>query len=435
MAPDGKHFATASLDGTTRVWSADLDRGNVILEGTLARQPEASFSPDGSKLVTVRQDHSAAIWDTRTGERLVPLPRHAKSIISAAFSHDGLRVATSSQDGTARIFDAASGAVVSVLRDHKDTVKSVAFGPGGGQVLTVSDDRTARLWDTASGSVIKILRERNTEEVAHALFVPGTGEIITAAYLDGVKVWNPTAERVAYRLDFPSPNPNILLRERAVEAIASPDGRTIIVEWSVPPSRYVIYEDRRAGKPFQTGILDRPVFRFEGNTVRAIAETFMSNTARIVDLTSRKEIARLRGHTNFIAGAAFRPDGRSIVTGSRDRTIRLWDTDTGAEIGRLPDDRPWGAPPIFTPDGKRLVIQNPDTQRTVLLNLDPVNFVPASARRDYICRERLVGAQAFTDQEMEDPVLRTRDDLRNPCRAFGPFAIEYYTRALGISRH
>jgi hypothetical protein len=33
-------------------------------------------------------------------------------------------------------------------------------------------------------------------------------------------------------------------------------------------------------------------------------------------------------------------------------------------------------------------------------------------------------------------VLRSRDDLRNPCRAFGPLTLEFYTDLLGIgSRH
>ena len=32
---------------------------------------------------------------------------------------------------------------------------------------------------------------------------------------------------------------------------------------------------------------------------------------------------------------AFAPDGRTILTGSRDRTARLWDAASGREIRRL----------------------------------------------------------------------------------------------------
>jgi hypothetical protein len=53
----------------------------------------------------------------------------------------------------------------------------------------------------------------------------------------------------------------------------------------------------------------------------------------------------------------------------------------------------------------------------------------SSERRDYVCRERLIGAQSFTDEEMQDPILRGRDDLRNPCDRVGPLSFEYYYRA------
>jgi hypothetical protein len=40
----------------------------------------------------------------------------------------------------------------------------------------------------------------------------------------------------------------------------------------------------------------------------------------------------------------------------------------------------------------------------------------------------------FSDAEMEDPVLRSRSDLRNPCRVFGPLTLEFYTGLLGVGR-
>ena len=65
-----------------------------------------------------------------------------------------------------------------------------------------------------------------------------------------------------------------------------------------------------------------------------------------------------------------------------------------------------------------------------------MNFVAANMRRDYVCQERLVGADTFSDAEMEDPVLRSRGDLRNPCRAFGPLTLEFYADLFGLgSRH
>jgi hypothetical protein len=46
-----------------------------------------------------------------------------------------------------------------------------------------------------------------------------------------------------------------------------------------------------------------------------------------------------------------------------------------------------------------------------------------------VCRERLIGARSFTEREMQEPMLRGRDDLRDPCDRAGPLSRDYYRRA------
>ena len=53
--------------------------------------------------------------------------------------------------------------------------------------------------------------------------------------------------------------------------------------------------------------------------------------------------------------------------------------------------------------------------------------------RDRVCAERLIGAaHEFTDDELEDPILRGIDKndpiARNPCLRRGPLSFEYWTR-------
>lgn len=45
------------------------------------------------------------------------------------------------------------------------------------------------------------------------------------------------------------------------------------------------------------------------------------------------QVNDLKGHTDSVDSCSFSPDGRYLVTGSRDNTAILWDTQTGLLVG------------------------------------------------------------------------------------------------------
>ena len=64
----------------------------------------------------------------------------------------------------------------------------------------------------------------------------------------------------------------------------------------------------------------------------------------------------MTGDTDTVTSVAFSPDGKRIVSGSRDTTVRLWDADTGQQIGQpMTRHRDVVRSVAFSPDGKRIV--------------------------------------------------------------------------------
>ena len=65
-----------------------------------------------------------------------------------------------------------------------------------------------------------------------------------------------------------------------------------------------------------------------------------------------RELATLSGHTWDVVSVAFAPDGRTLASGSRDKTNKLWDVASGRAVRTLSGHRGWSV--AFAPDGRTL---------------------------------------------------------------------------------
>src|SRR5260370_1055354 len=65
-------------------------------------------------------------------------------------------------------------------------------------------------------------------------------------------------------------------------------------------------------------------------------------------------VLTLKGHTGFISGVAFSPDGKSLVSGSWDKTVRVWNATTGQPVLTLKGHLGTVWSVCFSPDGRRL---------------------------------------------------------------------------------
>jgi eukaryotic-like serine/threonine-protein kinase len=154
FSPNGKRLATASNDGTVRVWAWDPARLGQRPELELPVRAFAfgnrvAFRPDGETLVTAGEQHTVKIWDAKTGRELQTLRGHTGDVCAVAFSPDGQWLATAGHDTTVRLWlwDTASWAPQHTLRGHIGLINSVAFSPDGTHLVSGSRDKTVKVWD------------------------------------------------------------------------------------------------------------------------------------------------------------------------------------------------------------------------------------------------------------------------------------------------
>jgi hypothetical protein len=82
----------------------------------------------------------------------------------------------------------------------------------------------------------------------------------------------------------------------------------------------------------------------------AQAESLLAQTA-LAPGTRR----RLMGHSDAVWAVAFSPDGKTLVSGSSDRTLRVWDVASGQSLRTLQGHSGAVGAVAFSPDGKSVV--------------------------------------------------------------------------------
>ena len=79
---------------------------------------------------------------------------------------------------------------------------------------------------------------------------------------------------------------------------------------------------------------------------------------KLWDLSTKRVIAALDGHSIQIQALAMTPDQKLLVSGGGDGTIRLWSLPDGSLIKTLPQDSDWVTALSISPDGSYLASAN-----------------------------------------------------------------------------
>jgi WD40 repeat protein len=389
LSPDGRSLATASLDGTARVWGAAGDEYLIPVfrgEGPLRA---ALFHPEGGQVLVANAGYRDEHWDAfaRTydladGKPVAALKAHGRpgespylkqglgGVRRVEYSRDGTRLLTLTEDSQVRVLrsDVSGAKLFTTPMEKWPVAETLPFTP-------------VRLWDAASGREVLALKDFPLG-VDFAALSPDGRRIVTlsrgmTAYTyvkPGDKTFRSTGEslapregdtRLAHVWDAATGKLVCVLKDpynsEPPAAAWSPDSR-----WIALPSRGTVF-DAATGTPLfplqGASPTDTAVFSPDGRYLAAFARHFLDqqNVAPLWDLQSGvAATARLTGHEGSILSAAFSPDSRWLVTTAEDRSARVWDVSTGRERFVLRGHLRAVTSAAFSPDGRWLVTASDD---------------------------------------------------------------------------
>lgn len=360
FGPDGGRVATASEDGTARVWDARTGApvGAPLRHGGVVRS--VSFSRDGARVVTASNDRTARVWNTQTGAPLSAPLRHDAEVTSAEFSPDGARVVTASVDGTARVWNSHTGARIGAPLVHEIARRSVVleryvtsarFSSDGTRVLTTSVFGTARVWNARTGAPITAPL-RLGSEVNSVAFSPDGARVVASSLADHTtRVWDVrTGAPVTKVMQHGARVTSAAFSQNGTWVLTSSQDRTVRV-WDAQTGAPVTAPLQHEGAVISA--------HFSRDGARVVTTSYdpeySRSTVRVWDARTGATVSAQMWDEDAVSSTAFSPDGSWVVTATKKGPTKVWSAKTVAPKGaRLGRERRVSAA-VFGSDGGSIV--------------------------------------------------------------------------------
>jgi WD40 repeat protein len=344
-SPDGRSLASESDEFSVLLWRLDGDASVHRLRGHAADVRSIAYSRDGKTLATASEDRTIRLWRTSDGARLRTLWGHQDRVDSVAFSPDGNSLASGSYDQTLRLWQVADGAALGVLESSEPKVVSVAFSRDGATIASVSDDNTIRLWHLGAGVPLRTLRGQG-DQVISVAFSPDGSTLASQANDATVQLWRLRDGVVLRRFGTGD--------ESSIPSVAfTPDGTSVV--WGSEQAVWI----GRLCDPAPPRVVKRPacgesVTLSPDGTTLACAKTSINGVIKLLRASDGVVLHTLRGEPGWVKSVAFSPDGKTLATGSDDKTILLWRVADGTALRTIQPHDGSVLAVAFSPDGTTL---------------------------------------------------------------------------------
>jgi WD40 repeat protein len=327
VTPDGKQVISGSQDGTLKIWN--LNTGKLVRTITAhdGSINAISTTPDGLQVISGSDDKTLKIWNLNTGNLEHTIPAHNRSVNAVSITPDGL-VISGSDDKTLKVWNLKTGKVLHTLVGHRATVTAVIAVNNKWVVSGSSYNDTLRVWNLETGREELTLGER---DMVRSIAVLDGERVISASEDGSLTVWKVgTWEKECTLKGHSKPVCSVAVLPDRKQIISGSSDGTIKI-WKIGT-----WENKATFTAHTAWVLAVAVTP-DGKQIISASGNNLSNENVLkvwnieqcsIQFSSNNAHGAKNGHSDSVEVIAFTPEGKEVISASKDGTFKIWEVGT-----------------------------------------------------------------------------------------------------------